>query len=143
MDLFSAAFWRSIGWLLVRTAIAGITPFVPALAADPAGAWPAAVSTVGLLLIVAAATSVRGTVDPDTAPWWQVLLSRALRQFGQFVIAGTAGAVLLADVTWQSLLTGAAASALSTLLIAALTVIPSGTRPAQHTVTIVGTPPVE
>lgn len=122
--LFTAAFWRQIGWALLRTALAGLVPFIPALAADPAGAWPAAASTVALLLIVTIATSLQGIPDPAAAPWWQVLLSRGLRQFGQFAGAGLVGAVLLSDVDWTTLLTGAGASAVSTIILAALTLIP-------------------
>ena len=31
MTLLDPTFWRSIGWALVRTAIAGIVPFLPGL----------------------------------------------------------------------------------------------------------------
>lgn len=124
--LFTVAFWRGIGLALVRTALAGLVPFIPALTADPASAWPMAASTVGLLLIVTVATSLRGIPDPGAAPWWQILLSRGLRQFGQFVAAGLVGAVLLSDVDWSQLLTGAWASALSTVVLAALTLLPTG-----------------
>lgn len=127
--LFTTAFWRSIGWALVRTLLAGLVPFIPALTANPAGAWPLAASTVGLLLIVTVATSLRGIPDPAAAPWWQILLSRGLRQFGQFLAAGLVGAVVLADVDWPSLLNGALASALSTVVLAALTLLPSSPQP--------------
>lgn len=123
--LFTAAFWRGIGLALLRTLLAGLVPFIPALAADPRGTLPLAGSTVALLLIVTVATSLRGIPDPAAAPWWQILLSRGLRQFGQFVAAGLASAVLLSDVDWSQLLTGAWASALSTVVLAALTLLPT------------------
>ena len=78
MTLFELVFWRQIGWALVRTGLAGIVPFLPGLTSDPAGTWPAAVGTVGLLLVVTVATSMSGIATPDTAPWWQVLMSRGL-----------------------------------------------------------------
>lgn len=131
MTLFTADFWRSIGWALVRTALAGLVPFIPALTADPASAWPLAASTVGLLLIAAVATSLRGLPDPDAAPWWQVLASRGLRQFGQFIAAGLVGAVVWSDVDWSQLLNGATASALSTVVLAALTLLPTGDAPTD------------
>lgn len=129
--LFTASFWRSIGWALVRTALAGLVPFIPALTADPASAWPLAASTVGLLLIATVATSLRGLPDPGAAPWWQVLASRGLRQFGQFVAAGLVGAVVWSDVDWSQLLNGATASALSTVVLAALTLLPTGDAPLE------------
>lgn len=129
--LFTAAFWRGIGLALLRTLLAGLVPFIPALAADPVGALPLAASTIGLLLIVTVATSLRGIPDPGTAPWWQILLSRGLRQFGQFVAAGLVGAVVLADIDWSQLINGAVASALSTIVLAALTLLPSSPVPAE------------
>ncbi len=127
MTLLDPVFWRQIGWALVRTGLAGLVPFLPGLTSDPAGTWPAAVGTVGLLLVVTVATSVSGIATPDTAPWWQVLMSRGLRQFGQFFAAGLVGAVVLSDVNWPALLQGAGASAASTIILAALTIIPGET----------------
>lgn len=127
MNLFDPLFWRSIGWALVRTALAGLVPFIPALTSDPAGAWLPALATVGLLLIAAVTTSLKGLADPVAVPWWQILASRGLRQFGQFVAAGLVGAVVLSDVDWRALLTAAAASAISTVILAALTLIPGDT----------------
>lgn len=124
MALFDPLFWRSIGWALIRTLLAGVVPFIPALTADPASAWLPALATVGLLLVTAVATSLKGLADPVAVPWWQILVSRGLRQFGQFVAAGLVGAVVLSDVNWQALLTAAAASAISTVILAALTLIP-------------------
>lgn len=124
MSIFTTEFWRSIGWALVRTVLAGIVPFVPGLVATPAATLPAAAATVGLLLVVAIVTSLRGIATPDTAPWWQVLVSRGLRQFAQFIAAGVGSAVLLSDIAWTPLLLSAAGSAVSTVLLAALTLIP-------------------
>ena len=38
-DIFKAAFWRSIAWMLLRTAGAAAVPVIPSLFADPASAW--------------------------------------------------------------------------------------------------------
>lgn len=124
MTLLDPNFWRSIGLALVRTAIAGIVPFLPGLTSDPAATWPLALGTVGLLLIVTVATSLKGLADASTATWWEILVARGLRQFGQFFAAGLVGAAVLSDVDWPTLLQGASASALSTVLLAALTIIP-------------------
>ena len=131
MTLFQLAFWRSIGWALARTALAGVVPFLPALVANQPGAWTLAGSTVAMLLIATTLTSLRGIPDPDSAPWWQILLSRGLRQAAQFAAAGTVGAVLLSDIDWAVLGQQTAASALSTVLLAALTILPSDTAPAE------------
>lgn len=127
MTLFHADFWRSIGLALARTFIAGVVPFVPMLVENQPGAWLLAGSTVGLLLIVTVATSLKGIPDPSGAPWWQILASRGLRQFGQYVAAATVTAVLLTDVNWVAVLQGAGASAASTVLLAALTLLPTTT----------------
>ncbi len=124
MTLLDPTFWRSIGLALVRTAIAGVVPFLPGLTSDPAATWPLAAGTVGLLLIVTVATSLKGLADASTATWWEILVARGLRQFGQFFAAGLVGAAVLSDVDWAALLQGASASALSTVLLAALTIIP-------------------
>lgn len=124
MSLLDAAFWRLIGWALVRTALAGLVPFLPGLTSNPARTWPLALGTVGLLLIVTVATSLSGIATPDTAPWWQILVSRGLRQLGQFFAAGLVGALVLSDVDWLTLLQGAVASAISTVVLAALTILP-------------------
>jgi len=132
MSLLDPAFWRSIGLALVRTAIAGLVPFLPGLTSDPADTWPLAAGTVGLLLIVTVATSLRGLADASTATWWEILAARGLRQFGQFLTAGLASAVVLSDVDWATLLQQAGASAASTVLLAALTVRCTGTPRADH-----------
>ncbi len=124
MSIFTTDFWRPIGWALARTALAGLVPFIPALTANEPGSWTKAGSTIALLLIVTILTSLKGIPDPVGTPWWQLLMSRGLRQFGQFVAAGLVGAVLLSDVSWQTLLTSAGASALSTIVLAALTLMP-------------------
>ena len=125
-NLFTRAFWAMIAWALARTILAGIVPFIPALMQDPANpvVWLNAGSTIAVLAIFMVATSLKGIADPASASWFQVLISRFLRQFGQFIAAGLTSAVLLSDVDWQALLTGAAASALTTLILAALTLIP-------------------
>lgn len=126
MSLFDVLFWRQVAGVLVRTLIAGVTPFVPELIADPVTAAPKVLSVLGLLTVLTVATSLAGIVTPDTATWWQMLTSRGLRQFAQFLAAGLAGALIWSDVNWLLLLQGAAASAITTVLIAALTVIPGG-----------------
>ena len=138
MRLLTAPFWRHIAWTLVRTALAGAVPFLPGLASDLAGTWPLAAGTIGLLLIAAIVTALAGIVTPDTAPWPELLLSRGMRQFGQFFAAGLVGAVVLSDVNWLLLLQGAVASALSTMILAALTVIPGDTAPAISPLVIPG-----
>ncbi|OZB82846.1 MAG: hypothetical protein B7X41_15820, partial [Microbacterium sp. 14-71-5] len=68
--------------------------------------------------------NLRSTAD-TAGPWWSVLLLKGVRQFGQMVAAGFGSAILLSDVQWRSLLTAAAAAALSTIVLNALTMIPA------------------
>lgn len=127
LQLFTRTFWVSIAQALTRTALAGLVPFLPALFDDPATAWQPALSTIAVLLVVTVATSLRGMAD-GSGTWWSVALQRATRQFGQFITAGLATAVVLSDVDWPLLLRGAGASAAATFVLAALTLLP-GTDP--------------
>ncbi len=130
MTIFTVAFWRATGWGLLRTTLAGLVPFVPALVAHPSRALMPCLSTVGLLLVVAVLTSLRRTTDPS-GPWWKLMIARGLRQFAQFTLAGIGSDVMLSDVGWQRLLIGALASAISTVLLTVLTFIPKSDPPAE------------
>lgn len=129
-SLLSADFWRSMGGALVRTAMAGIAPFLPGLTSDPAATWPKAAATVGLLLVATVATSLQGTPEASSAGWGQLLTARGLRQFGQFLAGGATGAALLSEVDWGTLLQQAGTSAASTVVLGALTMAPGATGPA-------------
>lgn len=120
--ILDATWWRSIAGALLRTVLAALVPFIPALVADPAGTWEVAALTVGLVLVLAVASALRSI--PTAGSWWEVAIQRALRQFGQMVAAAAGSAVLLTDVDWRTVLIAAAGSALSTLVIAALASLP-------------------
>ena len=122
-DILKAAFWRSIGWMLLRTAGAALVPVIPALFADPKSAWLPALLSVGFVVVVAAASALAGLPD-GTGPWWQVALQRAVRQFGQYVVGATAGLALISDLDWAGVLSAAAASAIATFILAALSLTP-------------------
>jgi len=126
--LLDPAWWRSIATALLRTALASLVPFVPALAADPGRAWQVATLTVALTVVLAVANALRSLPDLSASPWWEVALQRALRQFGQVVVTATAGAAILTDVHWLTVLQTAGAAAISTLVLAALAELPA--RPA-------------
>lgn len=111
---------RSITRILVKTALAASVPFIPALTGDFAGTWQAALLTIALAVVIAAATALMSIPDASSLGWGVSALAKALRQFGQMVAASTVGAVLLTDVDWGSVLLVSAGSALSTLVIAAV-----------------------
>lgn len=123
--LFTALFWRAAALTVLRTFLAASVPFVPGLLADLAATWQMWLLTTGVTVVLAIANALRGIPSLTDAPWWEVALQRGLRQFGQFLAAGLAGAALLTDVDWRSLLLSAAASALSTLVLAAIDVLPA------------------
>ncbi len=123
--LFTLAFWQMVGWAVARTALAAVVPFIPALVADPVTAWLPAVLTVGLVVVITIATLLAGLPATDSGPWWAVAAQRAVRQFGQYVAGAVVGGVLLTDFDWRTILTAAVASALSTFILAALTLVPS------------------
>ena len=130
--LFTLTFWKRIGWALARTAAAALTPFVPALLAHPTSGstWLGAVLTLGFILVLTVATKLASLPDETGMPWWVVAFTRALRQFGQMIIAGTLGATILSDVQWGPLLQRSAVAAASTLILAAVDAIPKTILPA-------------
>jgi len=111
---------QSIGKVLLKTALAALVPFIPALTSDFAGSWDVAIFTVALAVVIAAATALVSLPDTASQGWLVASLAKALRQFGQVVVAAGAGAVLLTDVDWSSVLEVGAVSALTTLVIAAV-----------------------
>lgn len=136
MLIFTRSWWATVAWPLIRTALAGTAPFIPALLADFQGTWRVALLTVGLAVVIAVATALMGL--PDTAgTWWEVAFQRVLRQFGQMIVAATASAALLTDVDWRTVLMTAAGSALTTLILAALGQTPGSQFGVVETVTIV------
>lgn len=130
--IFNFSFWRQLGWSLLRTAIAAVTAFVPGLVERPGEVWAEALSVVSLALIVQVATSLKGLPDEGGVTWWQLVISRSLRTFGQ-VIAGAAGsAALLTDLPWHDVLQAAISAAVTTVLLTALTILPQDTvQPVQ------------
>jgi hypothetical protein len=111
---------RSITRVLLKTALAALVPFIPALISDPASNWQVAVFTVALAVVIAAVTALVSLPDLSGEGWIAASLAKALRQFGQMIIAATAGAVLITDVDWPTILKAGAVSALTTLIIAAV-----------------------
>lgn len=122
--IFTLAFWKQTGWGLVRTALAAVVPFLPGLFLDPAGSWRQAASTVAVTLVAAIATSLNGLPDASSGNVFAIAFQRAVRQFGQYVVGGLVGALMLSDVDWRSLLIAAAASAVTTFVLAMLTLLP-------------------
>ena len=124
-QLLQGEWWKSMFGVLLRTFLAGVVPLILAYLNGQPIAWYAAISQIGLLLVAAILTSVAGIPVPGAAPWWQILAVRFLRQFAQFVMAGIGTALLFSDVDWKTLLFGALASSVSTVLIGSLVVIPA------------------
>jgi hypothetical protein len=139
-QLLQGEWWKSMFGVLLRTLIAGIVPFMLAYVNGQPIAWYAAISQIGLLLVAAILTSLAGIPIPGTAPYWEILLARFLRQLAQFMIAGVGTAILFSDVDWKTLVVGAVASALSTVLLGSLVVVPSS--PVIITGEVVSTPVV-
>lgn len=120
MRIIDRTWWAAVARPLIRTALAGVVPFVPALVADPAGAWQVAVLTVALAVVGAVGLALVSLPDAGVTSWWERALRRAVRQFGQMLVASTASAVLLTDVDWGAVGRTALASALVTVILAAL-----------------------
>lgn len=123
--LFTRAFWEQAGGAVLRSVLAALVPLIPAIAADPQTALLPAILTLALVLVVTLATMLAGLPSADDGTWWQVAFQRAVRQFGQYIVGATGAAVLLTDVDWKALLIAAGASAVSTFVIAALSLVPS------------------
>lgn len=119
---------QSIGKILLKTGLAALVPFIPALTSDFAGSWDVALFTVALAVVIAAATALVSIPDLAGQGWLVTTLAKALRQFGQVVLAASAGAVLLTDIEWGSVLQIGAVAALTTLVIAAVSSLSDGER---------------
>ena len=132
--IFTVDYWKTMGFALLRTLIAGLVPFATAYSAGVPVDFVQTALTIALLLVVTILSSFRGVPIPQEAPFFEVVLARFLRQFAQFTIAGIGTAVLITEVDWKTLLLGALASAVATALIAALTVIPGQQAPTTEIV---------
>ena len=134
--LGTADYWKGVGYALFRTFVAAVAPILLAYSAGQPVAWLTALSQVVLVLIVAVLTSISGLPQPGPdAGFWEILGSRFLRQFAQFLIAGIGTSILVQNVPWQALLLGALSSAFATALMASLVVIP-GVNVAQANTTV-------
>jgi len=120
-----SAWWKALVWPLIRTAVAAVVPFVPSLTSDPASVWLVALLTVAMAEVLTVASGLAGLPDSMGAPWYERALAKGLRQFGQMVLSVGASAILLTDVAWAEVLPVAASSALATVILAALTSLPS------------------
>jgi len=123
--LLTPDFWKGIGFALFRTFVAAVFPFLLAYSAGVPILPLAVVSQVALVLIITVLTSFKGLPEPGpNATFWEILGSRFIRQFTQFMIAGIGTILLVENVPWWTLLAGAFASAAATAMQASLIVIP-------------------
>jgi len=123
--LLTPDFWKGIGFALFRTFVAAVFPFLLAYSAGVPILPLAVVSQVALVLIITVLTSFKGLPEPGpNATFWDILGSRFIRQFTQFMIAGIGTILLVENVPWTTLLLGAFASAAATAMQASLIVIP-------------------
>lgn len=126
LALASPAWWVAAGRRAARTALVVLAPFVPALLAPTHDVILAVASTVALAVVLSLATSLRSLPELDGVPrpWWASTLDRAMRTFAQVLIAGIPAVTLIEVVPWTVLLTQAAASALGSIVLAAITALP-------------------
>jgi hypothetical protein len=92
-----------------------------------------ALMVVGLTVLVAIATSLKGIPDPVNATWWQVLISRSLRSAGQVALPVFATAAALDQIDWSNAYTVIVGAFLTTLVLTALSVLPQSEPVVQLT----------
>ncbi len=143
-QLASLTWWKAAGLRALRTLLVVISPFVPALVANPAATWLAAASTTALAVIASLVTSLANLpeLDGTPRPWWAAMLDRTVKTFFQAALAGLGSAVLLSDVAWAQLALHAGVAALGSLFLAVISMLPEAqpaTVPADTVVQIVGT----
>lgn len=126
------SYLRATGAASLRTAVALLLPLVPVFAADPGTQWGPFLSVGALGVVLSFATALLGVPDGEKLEWWGVALVRALRTFGQGIVAGlgTAGIATAADVAaftgawssiaWGSILLASGVAALLTAVMAVL-----------------------
>jgi hypothetical protein len=124
--LLSRAWWSAAGQRALRTVLVALVPFVPVLLDPTTSGLIAAGSTVALSAVLSLATSLwrLPEVDGLPRPWWAAALDRAARTFGQVLVSSLPAAGLLTDVAWSTVLTQAGVAALSSVILAAIAVLP-------------------
>jgi hypothetical protein len=120
-------FWKALIGPLARTAIAAITPFLAIIIAAPlaASTWKL-VGPVVLLAVVFAIANALGTLPDASGPWWEIALQRSARQAGQFFLATVIPGVLFSEIDWKFILISIALSALTTFVLAAVSIVSPG-----------------
>lgn len=125
-ELLSRSWWSAAGQRALRSFLVGLVPFVPAILQGSTAAIWAALSTGSLLAVLSLAWSFKSLpeVDDVPRPWWAAALDRTVRTFAQALLANIPAVTLIQDVPWQVLLTNAAASAIGSLILAAISALP-------------------
>ena len=124
--MLELTYWfKEKGWAFLRTFVAIAFPFIIQWLNDRSAVdWRVASSMIGMTLVLFVVTSLRDIPVPGSAPAWQILLWRFLRQLGQVLGASIGTAVLLTDVTWGPLLLTAVVSAFSSVILGSFVVQP-------------------
>lgn len=135
--LFTKAFWVETGWALARTAGAALVPILGLIFATPDQGVTLVLANVIPVVILAIASSLGGLPPTDSGPWYTVAFQRAVRQFGQYFLGTLPATFLLTDIGWDGLLRAAAASALATFIMAALSIIPPPAAPPLEAIVAV------
>ncbi len=132
--LFTLAFWRAAGLRALRTALVTLVPLTPVLTGSGVTGDDVArvTSTVALAVVLSLATSWWALPEHDAAApsWWAAAGERAVRSFGQVLVAGIGTTVLVTDVAWSSLVLSAIGAGIGSLLLAAIGTLPE-TTPAK------------
>lgn len=117
--------FKAKGWALFRTFVAILAPFLIQWLGDRTSVdWRVAGSMIGMTVVLFVVSSLKEIPTPGSAPAWQILLWRFLRQFGQVIGASIGTAILLTDVAWGPLLITAAVSAFSSVVLGSFSVQP-------------------
>lgn len=125
-ELLSRSWWSGAGQRALRTVLVAFVPFVPPILQGSTQAIWAALSTGALAAVLSIAWSFRSLpeVDGVPRPWWVAALERVLRTFAQALLANIPAVTLIQDVPWTVLLTNALASAIGSLILAAISALP-------------------
>lgn len=141
--LTSRAWWAAAGQRAARSALVVMVTYVIGAGGLSHINATLALSAGALMAVLSLVTSLAGLpeLDGTQVPWWVAVLVRGLKSFFQALGAlWLPSWVVLTDVPWATVLDGAAATALGTILLALISHLPETqalTIPASAVVQVV------
>jgi len=141
--LTSRAWWAAAGQRAARSALVVLVPYVMTGGGVSHVDYVVAASAAGLMAVLSLLTSLAGLpeLDGTGTSWWAAALVRGVKSFAQAIVALAGPSwVLLSDVPWSTVIDGAAAAAVGSVILGLIGKLPEAqpvTVPAVSVVQVV------